>query len=182
MKQFLLMIVMVFLFLMTMRSFCYDQSRGLGFSPLGTKRMYQQIAQTKQELNSMLGQLKQNTYLSELSMQRLLELIDLERDVVHLLIKQRAGYVVQKAVNTRNKALKRNVPSVVAVYDVVLDLATMHAGLERELRNYTRRYTHGLSRALNPEYKQAFLHHMMNTLEQYYHLIGRMQYASRIIK
>ena len=181
MKQFLLMLIMMFLFLVTMRSFG-QRSVELGFSPVSMKNMYQQIAQTKQELNGMLGQLKQNAYLSEIGMQKLIGLIDLELSMVDLLIKHRTGYIVQKAVNTKNKALKRTIPSIVSVYDVVLDLATMHAELEQELQHYYERYKDRLSHALKSNDKQTFLYHMMNTLEYYYQTIERMQYDSRMIK
>ncbi len=180
MKQFLLMVIMAVLFLMTMRTFCSERP-DLGFSPVSMRSMYQQIAHTERELDGMLGQLKQNTYLSEMSMQKLINLIDLESDIVNLLIKHRTGYVIQKAVNSRKKVIRRTLPSVVRAYDVVLDLATMYAELENELRSYYARHKNDLTYALRADDKEQFLYHMLNTLEYYYQVIERMQYASRVI-
>ena len=192
MKQFLLVATIAVLLLTSMRTcgqFDDDFSKYRRSAPGNRGQMYKrpviineqmsaQLAKLKNELEYALRQVRQRADFGELGMQKVLTLLDLELNIVDHLLAGETGYGIEQAMQGRNNVLHHSIPSVVQLYDMVLDLATTHAQLEKRLRTYAARHEKGLWRALDSGDKHAFLLHMADTLEYYYNMIQNMQYAS----
>ncbi len=134
----------------------------------------------KDELNKAIERFKRSKELSELSIQQLLDLLDIEMTVVDHLKSGKAGSLVADAVELRNKKLKRSIPSIIFVYDKILDLATYNETLNEQWNNIRNDDRQKEVLTLTPRDKKTFLHRMKYMLDYYYSMMRTLQWELSI--
>ena len=134
------------------------------------------VESLQQVLDTKLEDFTSNPGINEFHVQSLLGLLNAEMLIMDHLIVGNTGYRVECALNKRNKKLWRAVPSVVEVFDAMVDLALYEPQLDT---------SHNLSMAcqdkfdrmrLCSEYKRVYLHRAYDMLEDYYLALRYFQY------
>ena len=137
---------------------------------------------SKQEKTKQLMQyLYQLNESDEHNGQRLLLLIDCESDILEHLLASNTGQMVDRAVQERNAALKNSNQTVVAAYNMILDIATTCSNGDTDARLYhhfIRKSKRSRQSSSVPQGKRKFLMCVMYVLEHYYDMIEKMQQVS----
>src|SRR5262249_20961940 len=111
---------------------------------------------------------KKSNASNENSLEQLLCVLETELTLVEYLQTNVTGTYVEDAVHERERCLTESVPSVIYLYNLIMDVATYNPLL----------ISHDTY--LNYHERTAYFRHISTTLEQYYHEFQTMQHrASR---
>ncbi len=105
--------------------------------------------------------------LSEYTIQDIMGLLDFEIQNVELLRDHDYGWNLEDVIVQRNELLARSVPSVVAVYNKMIDMATSDVDLNRRITKNIQRPRVSLGSALSRKDRRLFLDIVLDSLRQY---------------
>lgn len=114
-------------------------------------------------------QLKWRADFGETGLQQILNLLNIELLIIKCLIKDDNKSMLQEAVEERNQVMRVSSPSVIRVYDMILDVATQDANVGSGLYHDKRD-------------KKLFLWQVKDKLEQYAAKIKDMQYEISVAR
>ena len=120
-------------------------------------------------LEKNLVQLKWRADFGETGLQQILNLLNIELLIIKCLIKDDNKSMLQEAVEERNQVMRVSSPSVIRVYDMILDVATQDANVGSDLYHDKRD-------------KKLFLWQVKDKLEQYLAKIKNMQYEISVAR
>jgi len=175
MKKILLIATIALLVLMNARLLA-DDSMALPTTPASVAE-YQSM---QRGLDRALNKFRLNRDFGEISAGQLLTLLGVEISLIDLLLAAKTGQVIEELVVRRDELLGQSIPSIVFLYNRILDLATYDAKLyawkatdksEKEL----------LKNALNLQDRKAFLERARIRLLNYQNLIRDIQYQASIV-
>ncbi len=133
------------------------------------------VAGQERTLNREFGRLRSYTEEGEFRLQRVLSLLDTEIDLVQLLLAGEHGYLLERTADIRDTMLDNSAPSVVWMYDRVMNVATTQAQLLPKIRGYAADGG-SLHRALPYHERRMFLGHMAHVLKYYYSTVGELHH------
>lgn len=125
--------------------------------------------------NELLFNFRKSKSYTEIALQNVIDLLNHELKLVRLLLYGHTGAAVDYALDSRNARLEYSSPSVVFIYNQILDLATNDYRTNQVLFETSRKQKR-LSAALNQRDKNAFLLSMEDKLNQYQTIMRRLQY------
>lgn len=128
--------------------------------------------QLKHELKEALNAFRTSKYINELSFQRVINMIKLELDLVHHLIRGDNSNSLVHVLDVRNHALAQCTPSELYIYDKILDLGTYDSKLEQ--MSVVTAYSK------NRLEKDLFLRKLLDTLSYYHASLRNMLYEVSI--
>ena len=120
-------------------------------------------------LEKTIVQLKWRADFGETGLQQILNLLNIELLIIKCLIKDDNKSMLQEAVEERNQVMRVSSPSVIRVYDMILDVATQDANVGSGLYHDKRD-------------KKLFLWQVKDKLEQYAAKIKDMQYEISVAR
>ncbi|MCX5921744.1 MAG: hypothetical protein NTX86_00205 [Candidatus Dependentiae bacterium] len=129
----------------------------------------------KSDFHAALDQLKASKDFSEIMIQRIVELLDAELMLVHCLLNGHMGEMVDDALVARNDMLSRSTPSMMYMYDKILNLVTYNEQVNGELYRNRTRNNRVHAHSLNWRDKREFLMTMYEKLEHYSGMMRAMQ-------
>lgn len=124
--------------------------------------------------NELLFNFRKSKSYNELALQNVIDLLSYELKLVRLLSHGQTGAAIDYALDARNARLEYSSPSVVFVYNRILDFATNDYRINQAL--YETSGHKRLSYALSQRDKNAFLLSMEGKLNQYQAVMRRLQY------
>lgn len=131
----------------------------------------------QEKVAQMMRYLDKLAQAGEVYVQQALKLLDIEFDIIEHLLAGFAGSPIEKLVLKRKMLLKQCPPLIVALYEVVMDIAssTPSDGSDKLYNYFVRRGKKGSTCSFGVSSKKKFLREMLYTLEQNYELIEKMQ-------
>lgn len=175
MKKILVIATIALLVLMNARLLAQD-SMALPKAPVSAAE-YQNM---QGGLDRALNKFRSNRDFGEISAGQLLKLLGIEISLVDLLLAAKTGQVIEELVVRRNDLLEQTIPSVVFLYDRILDLATYDAKLY-DWKASSKSDKESLKNALNMQDKRTFLERARVRLLNYQTLIRDLQYKASIV-
>ena len=125
-------------------------------------KMVSAIVEAQSNLEKLLVQLKWRPDFGEAGLQYVLNLLNVELFITEYLLKGDNSFMLQEAVTKRIRLIEQSSPSVVYVYNMILDFATT-----TDAHKMREHYTQD---------KKMFLWNVKSKLELYYGKIQEMQY------
>jgi len=129
----------------------------------------------KSDFNNALELFKETYDYGEMALQNIIDLLTVELRVVHNLLIGTTGATQERAVDKRNARLEMSTPSVVYIYNKVIDLVMNSQLLNEEIYRGCA-CKKQLVNSLNGYNQRLFLKHVEQKLRQYRKHIYEMQY------
>jgi len=126
--------------------------------------------------NQALDRFKKTKDYGEISLQSIIDLLGFESKVVQHLLANHTGAAVEYALDRRNSRLECSTPSVMYMYDTILNLATFDTRYKQPMINAIQRNKQ-LARALSQSEQQQFLCIMQDRLNYYRTVLRALQCA-----
>lgn len=173
MKNFLLTIAFLFVLFFGVRTFCSQGLTPYVCIPYHAQDVPEinkyaaEITLIRSRLESELARFKGQSIDAEFCLNHILQLLDLELEIADCLIDKKTGLPVNQLIDRRNKLISQTVPSVVRVYDLLMNYATADASLLCKLRNVIDQQQR-LWTVLFYDEREHFLCHMTDIFETYY--------------
>ncbi len=127
------------------------------------------------DLEGLLTQFTARPDFGEFGLQQILDLLDIEGIILDHLLAHNSGQLLEETIRSRDGLLRHSTPSVVRVYNRVLELIgqdeleeNMYAGYIHERRK--------LANTLSRRDRRLFLMRMRQKLSEYYMMIRNKQY------
>lgn len=131
--------------------------------------------QEEELFRDIFARFKESKDYGEIALQNVVDLLDHELKLVRLLSSGRTGAAIDSALDIRNERMQYSSPSIVFVYNKIMDLVTydyLHSRVMlQQVKNNKR-----LSSALSHSAKKAFLLRMEEKLMQYQKIIRQFQH------
>jgi hypothetical protein len=111
-----------------------------------------------------------------MALQRVIDILEEDLMLVHCLLSGHTGMMVQDALESRDTLLQKSPPSIVCMYNNIMDLVTYDEQVNSALyRNYMEHNCKLCPRALCWYDRRDFLFDMYDKLEHYTGLLHMMQ-------
>lgn len=127
----------------------------------------------KQELKEAIAAFRSSQYINEISYQRLIDLLQVEIDVVHHLLRGDAGGSLGHVLDIRSQSILHGTPSEMYVYNTVLNLGTYDEKLEHHEGEVSAQSKNRIEREL-------FLRRLLDTMVYYRAALRNMLYEISI--
>lgn len=173
MKNFLLTITFLLVLFFGLRTFCGQELAPYVCIPHHAQDLPEvnkcaaQIAVLRSRLEAELHKFKGQSLDAEFCLNHIFQLLNIELEIADSLIDGKTGLPVNQLIDRRNKLIMRTVPSVIRVYDLLMNYATADASLLCKLRNVIDRQER-LWTVLFYDEREHFLCHMTDIFETYY--------------
>jgi hypothetical protein len=135
--------------------------------PLAEEENEAPLDVTVQKIQYAVESFKSSREFNEVAVQQLLSLLHAEKVLVDHLLNGEFGYKIEKDIIARNNMLTQTVPSVVTLYNGILDLATQDEKLDTSKNNKYLEAGKLHKLYLSRKKRLDFLHHMHETLTYY---------------
>lgn len=179
MKKVLVILTVFFLLLLNARAWSFWGTHTKKCACVKIPALYSDDAGTmavKNELDDKLKDFTENPHINEFYVQHILDLLYSEMTIVDHLLLGHSGYRVECALNDRNKRLSSTIPSVVSLFDSIVNAALFEPRVltqhNRDM-SYQCRFT---SMKISCNYKWNFLHKAYETLDDYYVALRDFQF------
>lgn len=176
MKQFLLAISFLMVLLFGIRTFCHPMVGSHSCIPVhaqgvaGIDKYATEIKRIRDLLDKEISSLEAKSCDTEFCLKHILALLDFELEIIDNLVDGNVGLPIYQLQEGLNALIAQTVPSVMRIYDGIMNCATADASLLCKLRNIIREQERMCTFLFHNE-KEHFLQHMTVMLESYYQLI-----------
>lgn len=173
MKHFLLLLSFLMVLFFGVRTLCSDvigihncipeHAHGLveiNASAAAIKRL-------RSSLDKEIETMGKRSIDAEFCLKHILTLLDFELEIIDNLIDKKLGLPVYQLQDRRNELIVQTVPSVVRIYDGIINCAAADASLLCKLRTIIQDQQRSCT-FLFYNKKEHFLQHMITVLESYY--------------
>lgn len=131
-------------------------------------RLYRaEIERLKAECAYELKRFNRSSLADEVCLQALLRLIDCELELADALIDNKSGLCVQRCEEKRNLMVSQMAPSIVRIYNMVLDHATAESMYVCKMRDWLNQQRRTWT-VLYEDAQHHFLESMVGILDPYY--------------
>lgn len=173
MKNFLLTMTFLLVLFFGIRTFCNQELSPCVCIPCHVQEVPEinkyaaEVALIRSRLASELHAFKGRSIDAEFCLNHMLRLLDCELEIADCLIDGKTGLPINQLIDRRNRLIAQTVPSVVRVYDLLMNYATADASLLCKLRNVINQQQR-LWTVLFYDEREHFLSHMTDIFESYY--------------
>lgn len=179
MNKILIILTIVVLVLLNVRAWSFWGKKVISQNPSNAvATLYSGTAEVpgvKQALDMKLRNFTNNPHINELYVQHILDLLSAEMAIVEHLRIGDSGYTVECALKERNRRLLVAVPSVISLFESILDFALYEPKISNAYNRDMVAQKKSMRMRLRKGSSQKFLRRTYDTLEDYYLVLHRFQ-------